>query len=142
MLQTFQDLIEATVEASKPPSNHKDDTNPDFNAAPFWKLAVLFEQLVLAPRPSSFEDDPTKESITQCIYRRLRWFRAGRIRDLHEESRQVISIASDQRGKKELTDSQVEKTAQLAADLDNWGLCNARLTKDTPVSQITDNRWR
>ena len=102
-------------------------------------MTTLFEQLVLAPRPSNQDQAPNAESTTQCIYRRLRWFRAGRIKDLYEESRQVTSKPPSSLRSGSSNPSYKEKNAQLAADHDNFGTCNARLTKDTPVAIVNDS---
>ena len=91
VVDTFRDLITATVEASKPPSSSKDKSNRHFKSDPFWLFTTIFKQLILSPRPPKHELPPGAESTTQCIYRRLRWFRAGRISELYEESRKVKS---------------------------------------------------
>ncbi len=139
VLDAYQDLITATVEASRVPKNLKDEKLECYNSKPFWLLSILFEQLVLAPRPSTIDDSPHAESLTQCIYRRLRWFRAGRVKDLYEESRKVVSKPpAVLLGPQASSSSTSEKSAQLAADNDNFGTANARLTKNTPVSRVFD----
>ena len=103
-------------------------------------MTAIFEQLVLAPRLPKEELPPNAESITQCIYRRVRWFRAGRFQDLYNESRQVKSKSpSAQRSSSSNNDKYIEKSAQLAADVDNYGTCNYRLTKNTPVAVVDDS---
>ena len=139
VVDTFRDLITATVEASKPPSSTKDKSNRHFKSDPFWLLTTIFEQLILAPRPPKHELPPGAESTTQCIYRRLRWFRAGRISELYEESRKVKSKPPSSLRSSSNDSSYREKNAQLAADQDNFGTCNARLTKDTPVAVVNDD---
>ena len=139
VVDTFRDLITATVEASKPPSSSKDKSNRHFKSDPFWLLTTIFEQLILSPRPPKHELPPGSESTTQCIYRRLRWFRAGRISELYEESRKVKSKPPSSLRSSSNDSSYREKNAQLAADQDNFGTCNARLTKDTPVALVNDD---
>ncbi len=138
-MDAYRDLITATVEASKPPKNQKDEKSDEYQSKPFWLLTILFEQLVLAPRPPEVEESPHAESLTQCLYRRIRWFRAGRIKDLYDESCKVVSLPpADRFGPSPPPSSNSEKTAQLAADNDNFGTANARLTKNTPVARVFD----
>lgn len=141
IIDTFRDLISATVEATKPPSNEKDEHDKlRYDAKPLWLLCIIFEQLVLAPRPKDLsEAEKKKETITQCIYRRVRWFRAGRIQDLYNESRKVNSLPPSANAKAVTNDpTRIEKSAQLAANNDNYGTCADRLTKETPVATIND----
>lgn len=139
VVDAFRDLISTTVQASIPPSNDRDASNRQFQSDPFWTLTAIFEQLVLAPRPPKEELPPNAESIAQCIYRRVRWFRAGRFQDLYAESRQVKSKSpSAQRSSSSSNSNYIKKTAQLAADVDNYGTCNYRLTKNTPVAIADD----
>ena len=139
VLDAFRDLISATVAGAQPPASQKEEHLPEYQAKPFWLLCILFEQLVLAPRPATLDGKPHPETITQCIYRRLRWFRAGRIKDLYNESRLVVSKSPAEQASSRPSNSRSNaKVAQLAADLNNFGTCNARLTKETPVALVTD----
>ena len=104
------------------------------------KLLIIFEQIVLFPLPSSKEATSTekKTSANQAIHDRSRRFKQGRIRELYEESRLVHN-----KYPKDLANnpSPMQKSAQLAADLDNYKTANARLTKHAPVALINDENF-
>ena len=142
VLDLFADVIEATAESSKQPKRDEDIESSSFDSTPFWLLLIIFEQLVLAPIPReksiSSSKSKSKQSTTSTIYRRIRMFRAGRLKELFDESRQVISKSPAQfSSRKESAAVSMEKAAQLAADDDNYRTANARLTKATPVARIT-----
>ncbi|EED86272.1 predicted protein, partial [Thalassiosira pseudonana CCMP1335] len=137
-LDLTADLVEATVEANRIPESHHEARQADFKADPYWSMLLIVEQLVLAPIPTTDGDKPNNESMTQCIYRRIRWFRSGRIRELWEESRKVKSKTPLRLVSERPRDDTVEKSAQIAADNDNFKTAYARLTKDTPVARIDD----
>ncbi|KAL7526297.1 hypothetical protein ACHAXR_004116, partial [Thalassiosira sp. AJA248-18] len=139
VVDAYRDLITATVEASNPSTNPNDAHSPPYDSTPLWLLCILFEQLILAPRAPQSGPAQSAESTTQCIYRRLRWLRAGRIADLYSESRKVVSKPpSSLQSSAEQNEAFIEKSAQLAADNDNFGTANDRLTKATPVAIIND----
>ena len=68
--------------------------------------------------------------------RRLRLFRSGQIKQLYEESN---CITSKTPGDYAANPVSKQRSAQIAADNDNFKSANARLTKDTPVEPIDDN---
>ena len=131
VINTFREVIIACVEANHIPSQIRNKNTREFDSTPFWYLTIIFEQLILGPKhPTS------QETINQCIHRWLRLFRSGQIKTLYEESRQTISKSSKQF---QQDPSKIQKSAQLAADNDNYKSANARLTKTTPVAPINDN---
>ncbi|KAL7504464.1 hypothetical protein ACHAXN_002357, partial [Cyclotella atomus] len=59
-----------------------------------------------------------------------------RNRDLYEESRQITSKTPKQQAEAPV---KVQRSAQLAADLDNFKSANARVTKHAPVALINES---
>ena len=134
VLETAIDLITATVTANKTAKAKRLLDHSEYDPTPFWLLLVLFEQLVLFPSIDPKKDDP-KNSLNQLIHHRLRLFRSGQIKQLYEESREVISKTPQQFAESPDT---IQRSAQAAADVDNISSAKARLTKTTPVAPITD----
>ena len=128
------DIVKCVVEGSQSPTSVKDVGRLDFDVTPMWLLIILLEQLVLFP-PPDFNKDATTLSLNQEICRRVRLFRSGDIRTLYQESRRVHSRSVAEFASRP---KDTNKSAQLAADLDNFKLAIARLTKNTPVAPITD----
>ena len=127
------DLIEATNEANKSPTAKKIHSKSEFDATPFWLLVVLLEQLVLFP--SKKANEIKEGSLHAEISRRVRLFRSGQIKQLYQESKLVTSKSAADFGKEA---PKIQKSAQSAADNDNFKSAIARLVKNLPIAQITD----
>ena len=134
VLSTFFQVIVCCVEAHKTAKDAKLKNHEDYDPTAIWMLPFVFERLVLAPNPDNNND--TKTSINQLIHRRLRLFRSGQIKQLYEESN---CITSKTPGDYAANPVSKQRSAQIAADNDNFKSANARLTKDTPVEPIDDN---
>jgi len=124
------------VEAHKSAKDAKLKNHEDYDPTAIWMLPFVFERLVLAPNPDNNNNTNTKTSINQLIHRRLRLFRSGQIKQLYEESNLVTSKTPSDYAANPVSK---QRSAQIAADNDNFKSANARLTKDTPVEPIDDN---
>ena len=135
---TFLSVIELAAQASFTPTHSRHLNHHEFDRWTIEKLAVIFEQIVLFPLPTTENRDLTtkKQSVNQTIHERLRRFKQGRIRELYEESRLVRSKSPKELS---LNPPSIQKSAQLAADLDNYKSANARITKHAPVALINDS---
>lgn len=103
------------------------------------QLQLLFEQLVLFPIPQSkHSNKQQKTCINAVVHERLLRFKQGRIRELYHESRSIQS-----KSPKEQADHPVDilRSAQIAADSDNFKSANARVTKHAPVALINDDNF-
>lgn len=96
-------------------------------------------------KPNTAVGNPIKEpdnnkkknkSINQVIHSRLRRFKQGKLRELFEASEAVISKTPKQQHENQVD---VQLSAQLAADLDNFKSANAGITKHAPVALINDS---
>ncbi|KAL7502962.1 hypothetical protein ACHAXN_001911, partial [Cyclotella atomus] len=134
--ETFLSVIEATNEALKPPEYPTRLNKKDFDPWPILQLQILFEQLVLFPINKSQDNNKASEAVNATIHTRLRKFKQGKIRELYEESRQVKSKTPKQQAAAPV---KVQRSAQLAADLDNFKSANARVTKHAPVALINNS---
>ena len=137
VLHAFNACIEAAVLSSQEASEIRLRADPDFDANPVWKLVFCFERLVLAPNPNPLSADrKTGISTNQLIHERLRLLRSGQIQKLYLASNEVVSrtpssFAADPVSK--------QRSAQIAADNNNFKTANARLTNDTPVARVNDD---
>ena len=103
------------------------------------QLQLLFEQLVLFPIvDNEHSNKQQKLSINATVHDRLRRFKQGRIRELYHESRQVTSKSPSQQAAQPVD---ILKSAQDAADLDNFKTANARVTKHAPVALIGQHNY-
>ena len=104
-----------------PPAPPNWDTTSD----PLWKLLLIFDMLILSPRPKR-----SKWGANQLTKSRLYQFRLGLLQGLHNEAmghtRPSVVPAQDPAA-----------AAQLAANDDNYHTSYARLTKALPVATIT-----
>ena len=146
IIDTFHSVTHATTEACKPAKHHKHNSKQDFDADPVMALQILFERLVLFPLPPSATTTGTNKhnkarhaSVNRTIHERLRLFKQGRIRELYNESNAVVSKSPSEMAAKP---DKVQKTAQLAIDLDNVKSGNVRLTKSAPVAIIDEARLK
>lgn len=97
------------------------------------QLQILFEQLVLFPvNESQMKND---RGLNSTIHECLQKFKRGKIRELYEEAHQVTSKTPRQQVESPV---QVQRSAQIAADLDNFKSANARITKHAPVALINN----
>ncbi|KAL7502262.1 hypothetical protein ACHAXN_000775, partial [Cyclotella atomus] len=72
-------------------------------------------------------------SINQVIHDLLRRFKQGKLRELYHESEAVVSKTPKQQHEHPVD---IQRSAQLVADLDNFKSANARITKHAPVALI------
>jgi len=129
---TFTSIIELNNEALKPADNSDHHTRQCFDPWPLLQLQILFEQLVLFP----ITQNPNNlKAVNSTIHTRLRKFKQGRIRELYEESRLVVSKTPLEQAEAPV---QIQRSAQIAADLDNYKTANSRLTKHAPVALINE----
>ena len=138
VLRAYYQLLVCCVEANKVANETKLRSTVEFDPTPIWLLAFVFERLVLAPNPNKKQhpNDKNGESINQLIHRRLRLFRSGQIKELYDESNQVLNKTPSEQAANPVD---VQKSAQLAHDLDNPKTAYARATKDTPVAVLDDD---
>ena len=123
ILQTVVSSPIATKHSPLIPHLHRSDV--------IWKLALLFESLILFPFPKT-----SKDTTATIITKRLHLFRIGNIKQLFHDSRGVISktpLEKSNRAGKE-TISTRNKCAQLAADTDNYRSAIDRVMSDTPIA--------
>ena len=130
VVDTFTSIIAASNEALKQHENSRLHNKKGYNAWEIVKLQVLFEQLVLFP----IQDK--NQSVNYVIHDRLLRFKCGKIRELYHESRQVKSKSPGEQSDKPVD---IQRSAQAAADLDNFKTANARVTKHAPVALINDS---
>ena len=138
ILSTFFQVLVCCVEAHKLSRDAKLRHHIDYDPTDIWLLHFIFERLVLAPNPhpKKHANDKNGTTINQLINRRLRLFRSGQIQQLYEESNQIESLTPSEYAERPVSK---QRSAQIAADNDNFKSAAARLTKDTPVLPITDN---
>ena len=98
-----------------------------------WLLPFVFERLVLAPSPNANKNDKDKETVRKLVQRRLRLFRSGQLELLYHESNTVTSKTPNEQASNPVSK---QRSAQLAADNDNPGSANARLTKESPIVPV------
>jgi hypothetical protein len=132
---TFLSTIEVANEALKPLPNHNHINKSEYDSWPLI-LPILFEQLVLFPIPKSSNHKHRPISLNSTIHDRIRRFKQGKLRELYEESRQIKSKTPREQANNPV---EIQKAAQLAADLDNFKSANARVTKHAPVALINDS---
>jgi hypothetical protein len=132
---TFLSTIEVANESLKPLPHHNLINKADYDPWPFIQLPILFEQLVLIPIPKSSNHKHQHSSLNSTIHDRIRRFKQGKLCKLYEESRQIQSKTPREQANNPV---EVQKAAQLAADLDNFKSANARVTKHAPVALIND----
>jgi hypothetical protein len=149
--ETFCEVINATNEALKPAQYNKHKDSKAFDPYPVLLLQIHFERLVLFPivQPEAATNSDhanigpkrskTAEltSVSQTIHERLRLFKQGQIHELYQQSLQVISKTP-----KQYADSppQTHKSAQLAANLNNYKSAIARLIQNLPVAKINESK--
>ena len=71
-MNLFATVIETLDKARLPPDDLSRISSPDFDSTPFWLLTVLFEQLILSPKPPN-----SNEKIQPLIRRRIGMFTQG-----------------------------------------------------------------
>lgn len=128
------DIIYAINAASKEAESTNLRLRGDYDPTPIWYLLVFFEQWVLYPTTLK-EGELHSSSLNQEISRRIRLFRSGQLEQLHRESCAVVSRTPKQQSE---SASKIQKSAQAAADCDNFKSANARLTKATPIAPVTE----
>jgi hypothetical protein len=134
---TFISTIAVCDEALKPHPNPKFAKKNDYNSWELLLLPILFERLVLFPLPPQPTTSNKKcPSINQIIHDRLRRFKQGKLRELYEESEAIVSKTPKQQHEHP---ADIQRSAQLAADLDNFKSANARITKHAPVALINNS---
>ena len=131
---TAADIIYAINAASKEADSNNLRLRGEYDPTPIWYLLVLFEQWVLYPTTLE-EGKLHSNSLNQEVSRRLRLFRSGQLEQLCKESRAVVSKTPKQQSE---SAEKIQKSAQAAADCDNFKSANARLTKVTPIAPVTD----
>jgi hypothetical protein len=103
---------------------------PAFNS---WPIIQLPEHLFF----SLYKKPTTKRaSLNSTIHDRLHLFKQGKVRELYQESRGIISKTSCKQAN-QLVD--IQKAAQIAVDLDNFKTANARVTKHAPVALVNNS---
>lgn len=107
-----------------------DPTTPShlLSPTPIWKLLILFDMLILHPRPNT----GTHMSPGNTVKYRLSLFRQGRIPELYQQAHAPRSTPTTTRPQPNL-----DHAAQLATDEDNYHTAYARITKAMPVAAIT-----
>ena len=96
-----------------------------------WKIAFMFESIMLFPFPKDSED-----TTAIIINKRIHLFRTGNLKQLYKESREVISrtpLEKANRAEAQTTSTR-NKSAQLAADNDNYRSAIDRIVSDTPIA--------
>ena len=133
---TFGSLIELADEALNPCPNSRLSRKQDFDPDEILQLVYLFEQLVLFPTKLDTTKSKNAPSLNSIIRSRLLKFKQGRIKELFDESRLIVSKTP-----REQADNPVSilNSAQIAADVDNYKSANARITKHAPVALINDS---
>ena len=135
VLRAFYDVLRCCVD-SYGDREDSDDPDSDFDMTPIWLLPFIFERLILAPHPHLDDDDV---SLNCLIHRRLQLFRSGQIQLLFDESDKVESrTPADFKN----DPVKVQKSAQIAADNDNFRTANIRLTSDMPVAAIDEAKLK
>ena len=134
LCETFLKTIKISNEALKPPTHPKSTKKSEYQPWELLLLPILFEQLVLFPEVPT-KNPKKRPSLSYTLRDRLLRFKQGRLRELYDESRQVRSKTPKEQATKPVS---VQKSAQVAADLDNFKSANARITKHAPVALIND----
>ena len=127
----FATVIEALGIARRQPKDPSDISNHEFDSTPFWLLTIIFEQLILSPKPPD-----SNENIQPLIRRRINMFTQGRLKALYLEAQSIDNTRPPATPPKPRTASQRNRHAQMAADVDSFGVCAKRLTSDTPVAKV------
>ena len=107
----------------------------EYDATSCWLLIILLEQLLLLP--SKKAEELKDSSLHTKICRRVRLFHSGQIRQLYQDSRAVISKSQ---ADFEKGPPKIQKSAQSAADNDNFKSAIVRLIKNLTVAKITDGK--
>jgi len=126
--------VELNNEAQKPTQHNSSRQQRNFDPWPLLQLQILFEQLILFPINAATTDP--KKGLNSIIHERLRKFKQGKIRELYEEAHLIQSKTPKQQAENPVS---IQKSAQLAADLDNFKTANARVTKHAPVALINND---
>jgi hypothetical protein len=126
--------VQLNNEALKQTHNPSSRNRNAYDPWPLLQLQILFEQLVLFPITPATSN--SKKGLNSTIHERLMKFKQGRIRELYEEAHQVQSKTPKQQSEAPVS---IQKSAQLAADVDNYKSANARVTKHAPVALINEN---
>jgi hypothetical protein len=132
--ETFLKVVELNNEALKPTQHNPSRQQRNFDPWPLLQLQILFEQLILFPINAATTDP--KKGLNSIIHERLRKFKQGKIRELYEEAHLIQSKTPKQQAENPVS---IQKSAQLAADLDNFKTANARVTKHAPVALINND---
>ena len=120
-------------------SKHKPDTRPNIphlhQRDALWKLAILFESLILHPIPKN-----SKKGTAEHITQRLHLLQTGNIQTLYNMSRSITSLSPLQKKERSqnMTQQKIQKTAQMAADMDNYKTALDRLNQLTPIAINTE----
>jgi hypothetical protein len=132
--ETFLSIVEITNKALKPATHPAFRDRQAFDSWPILQLQILFEQLLLFPIPGP--ERTNDKGLNSIIHDRLRRFKQGKIRDLYEEAHQVVSKTPKQQVE---TPVKIQRSAQVAANLDNLKSANAQITKHAPVALINNS---
>ena len=101
-----------------------------------WKLGIIFETLILHPIPRK-----STEGTATHINNRLHLLQIGDIETVYNMAYNVKSLTPLQ--KKDLSQNtpkqQIQKNAQMAADLDNYRSALDRLSQNTPIAINTED---
>ena len=135
ILKTYMAVITCCVQAKGDYKYARTSCSSDFDSTPIWVLPFVFERLICAPNPDT---SSTAESINQLIHRRLRLFRSGQIQALYDESNSITSRSpNDQRA----DPVKIHRSAQIAADNNNFRSASIRLTNDMPVAAVDERKF-
>lgn len=136
-MNLFATTIEALGTAIRPAHAPRDASLPHFTATPFWILTSIFEQLILSPKPPD-----STENINPLIQQHINMFTQGRIKELYLEAHFVDNTCLPTKAPRPRTAAQRNNHAQLAANVNSFGVCAKRLTSDTPVVPIHTDKHR
>jgi hypothetical protein len=133
---TFLKCIDTANESLKTVPHHSTVNKSSFEPWSIVQLPILFEQLVLFPLPKAANNKKKPVSLNATIHNCLRRFKQGKLRELYNESRSIVSKSPREQANQPVD---IQRAAQLAADLDNFKSANARVTKHAPVALINDS---
>ena len=101
---------------------------------PRTTTTILFEQLILSPKPPGSD-----KNIQPLIRRQIGMFTQGRIKELYLKAQSIDNTRPPFTPAKPRTASQRNQYAQIATDMDSFGVCAKCLTSDTPIAKIHTN---
>ena len=100
-----------------------------------WKLAFIYESIMLSPIEQNSQEGTSKQ-----IHNRIQLLKRGKIKQLYDQSRICISMSPEEKASKNknLTTPYISKSAQIAANNDQYRSAIARVNSNTPVALNTD----